>query len=368
MDQPTSVIAKAFDYLLGYVDGFSVLVPSSAVAAGSTRTYQGVVVSQAAMLALSPVAVGDWCERSDLANQVFELTAAGPATLANWTAYPGGSSSTLVPYSTTIPLTYIGGGAVMPQTPLTANSVFTPGAAPVAQAACQLILVGDGTHAPTFTAWTNANGYSYNAASGARNVYTFGYIGGVPSFPALWGFAGPTQIFSDNFNRANSTPIGSPWVSVGISDAYGLLSNQVSYVSGTSAAKYVADTLFVQNTIQADFVCVIGRYSILIFRYTDINNYWYMTVLDNIQRVQIHKVIAGVDTTIGLGAASDGALNVVLTAKIVISGTTLTASLNGVTKATATDAAITGSTGTQVGFGIDSPGGAETFDNYVANP
>ena len=43
MDQPTSVIAKAFDYLLGYVDGFNVLVPSSAIAAaGGATTFESL--------------------------------------------------------------------------------------------------------------------------------------------------------------------------------------------------------------------------------------------------------------------------------------------------------------------------------------
>ena len=60
---------------------------------GSTRTYRGVVASQAAMLALSPVSVGDWCARSDLSNQIFELTVAGPATLANWTGYAAGAAT-----------------------------------------------------------------------------------------------------------------------------------------------------------------------------------------------------------------------------------------------------------------------------------
>ena len=66
----------------------------SSATGGVTRTYRGVAASQAAMLALSATVVGDWCERSDLANQVFELTTTGPATLANWTAYPSGGVTT----------------------------------------------------------------------------------------------------------------------------------------------------------------------------------------------------------------------------------------------------------------------------------
>lgn len=59
---------------------------------GSTaRTYRGAVASQAAMLALTSINVGDWVTRTDLAAQVFELTATPAATLGNWISYPAGS-------------------------------------------------------------------------------------------------------------------------------------------------------------------------------------------------------------------------------------------------------------------------------------
>ena len=54
--------------------------------------YLGSVASQAAMLALS-AQVGDWCQRSDLANQRFYLAVAGASTLANWTAVTPGASN-----------------------------------------------------------------------------------------------------------------------------------------------------------------------------------------------------------------------------------------------------------------------------------
>lgn len=64
-------------------------------ASGTTRAYRGAVASQAAMLALTTVNVGDWVTRTDL-SQVFELTIAGQATLGNWASYPAGGGSTLV--------------------------------------------------------------------------------------------------------------------------------------------------------------------------------------------------------------------------------------------------------------------------------
>lgn len=55
-------------------------------------TYLGSVASQSAMLALSAAQVCDYCFRSDL-GQSFYLTAAGPATLGNWTAHPTGAAN-----------------------------------------------------------------------------------------------------------------------------------------------------------------------------------------------------------------------------------------------------------------------------------
>lgn len=57
---------------------------------GSTRIFRGVVATQAAMLALAIVNVGDWVSRTDLSGQQFELTTVGQATLANWTAVASG--------------------------------------------------------------------------------------------------------------------------------------------------------------------------------------------------------------------------------------------------------------------------------------
>jgi hypothetical protein len=55
---------------------------------GASRVFRGAVANQAAMLALSSAAVGDWCTRTDLYGQVFELTTTGFATLGNWTSMP----------------------------------------------------------------------------------------------------------------------------------------------------------------------------------------------------------------------------------------------------------------------------------------
>lgn len=54
---------------------------------GNTRTFRGVTANQASMIALSSSVIGDWCKRTDLNNEIFELTALPASTVANWVPY-----------------------------------------------------------------------------------------------------------------------------------------------------------------------------------------------------------------------------------------------------------------------------------------
>lgn len=51
--------------------------------------YRGAVASQAAMVALSLSVLGDWVQRTDASNAVYQLTTAGYATAGNWTVQSG---------------------------------------------------------------------------------------------------------------------------------------------------------------------------------------------------------------------------------------------------------------------------------------
>lgn len=71
----------------------SVQAPNGVVTAwgsgggGSTRTFRGTVANQAAMIAVSAATLGDWVKRTDLNNEIFELTTLPFSTAANWTPY-----------------------------------------------------------------------------------------------------------------------------------------------------------------------------------------------------------------------------------------------------------------------------------------
>jgi hypothetical protein len=51
--------------------------------------YRGAVASQAAMIGLSASVVGDWCQRTDDTNSVYQLTALPYSTAGNWTKRAG---------------------------------------------------------------------------------------------------------------------------------------------------------------------------------------------------------------------------------------------------------------------------------------
>ena len=93
----------------------------------------------------------------------------------------------LTTYTTAIPLDVPGNGRYFAQVQLTANSTFTIAASPVEQGSCNFSLLGDGSHSPDFSAFFNANGYTYNPGLGANNKYSAYYSQGVAE---LWGYTG----------------------------------------------------------------------------------------------------------------------------------------------------------------------------------
>ena len=82
--------------------------PGAAGAAGlpgHAGAYRGDVATEAAMLGTSAAVAGDWVRRTDLSNQIFELRAVPPATLANWVANPMSIDGSIkVPWSLVLPM------------------------------------------------------------------------------------------------------------------------------------------------------------------------------------------------------------------------------------------------------------------------
>ena len=171
-----------------------------------TRTVNGQPLSADVLIAKSDVGLSAVDNTSDANKPVSTAQATAIATkqatlvsnsnikTINGVSVLGSGDITIaagapisVAYSTTIPLDVAGNGKYMAQTTLAANSTFTVGSSPLEQGNCNFSLLGDGSHAPNFGAFFNANGYVYNSGLGANNVYAALYTYGVAE---LYGHAG----------------------------------------------------------------------------------------------------------------------------------------------------------------------------------
>lgn len=95
--------------------------------------------------------------------------------------------------STVIPLDIDGNGKYMLSTVLSTNSVFSVGPNPVEQGNCNFALVGNGTNTPDFSAFVNANAYTYSPALNANNIYAVEYSYGTALLYGVLGTsAAPT--------------------------------------------------------------------------------------------------------------------------------------------------------------------------------
>lgn len=100
----------------------------------------------------------------------------------------------VVGFGAVIPLDTDGNGKYMLATLLASNLIFSVGVNPVEQGNCNFALTGNGTNTPDFSAFVNANGYTYSPAVNATNIYSVIYtygtalIYGVLGTPSAVGF------------------------------------------------------------------------------------------------------------------------------------------------------------------------------------
>lgn len=80
-----------------------------------------------------------------------------------------------IAYTTAIPFTRM--LTIITGKSLTSNDVLTIAANPIEGAGAQMVLVGDGSHAPDFTAFHQKIG-DYDTTAGVKNLITMEYIGG----------------------------------------------------------------------------------------------------------------------------------------------------------------------------------------------
>jgi hypothetical protein len=184
----------------------------------------------------------------------------------------------------------------------------------------------------------------------------------VPKIAAAGG-GGSTS--SDNFNRANETPLAGNWTSVtGQPGTLNLSANAVSIGNaGNDAAYYYTGTWANDQTSSVEVTASnssAGAGAGPVVRAATGANTFYRAVVDSTGNYEVGKVIAGTFTSIRTGTVSfaNG-----LALKLSITGTTLTLFYNGTqVGATMTDSSIASG---KPGIGYSSTLTATTMDNWV---
>ncbi len=183
------------------------------------------------------------------------------------------------------------------------------------------------------------------------------------------GGGGTAANFSDDFNRAESTNLGTAWTEV--SGDLVLKGNTLKNALGMASHKAVVSTLSgATQTVSADFMSpnnnqgpVFG----LLLRYQNPTNYYvaYRQVGGSAV-LRIAKVVNGTATVLATAALANPQVNVPFKLTARVSGTKISLDLNGVNKVNATD--TTFPTG-KVGIQINSSSTSTQYqgDNFTAS-
>jgi hypothetical protein len=174
------------------------------------------------------------------------------------------------------------------------------------------------------------------------------------------GGGGPVTLFSDNFNRANSSStLGSPWVAS--SGIYGISSNQAYCVSNGNADTQVVPVGGADYTLTCDIFGAYGTTNFsfpgIMVRYIDESNYIYVKPQSNNITLNIWDTSA--TTTPSTDASTALTDSTTYTLKIICNGTSIQGFINNVLKVSAT---LNGSqqtkfgAATKVGFRLSTGG------------
>jgi pectate lyase len=156
----------------------------------------------------------------------------------------------------------------------------------------------------------------------------------------------PATLFSDDFNDGND----DDWT-VQAGDWSVVPENYVYYHdydgSPTTARSYVDSPVLTDYAIQSRVKVLDGQYGMLLARYQDDDNYYFMTLRGDDGKVQVRRYLNGSSSGGTLGEVSYGIITGTwYTAKLKVSGSTLRAYIDGTPVITATDSTfITGTVG-----------------------
>jgi hypothetical protein len=180
---------------------------------------------------------------------------------------------------------------------------------------------------------------------------------------------GSNGTFTDGFDRADSSDLGSAWTEVGgnlavagdmVKNALGTTGNSIAVVAALSGAT---------ETAEADFTSVdnnLGpRFGVLL-RWQDSKNYYQIyRQTGGSSRLLISRFVNGVETILATSSLANPANGVAFHITGRVTGTTLSLDFNGVNKVNAADATFaTGKIGILIGNG--STTAQQQADNFKA--
>jgi hypothetical protein len=221
------------------------------------------------------------------------------------------------------------------------------------------------------TSPTTAAGGTYPINATARNAAA---ASAMASFQATYvvstaGGGGGSGTFTDNFNRADSSSLGAPWLAV--SGALVVKGNAMKNAFGQGIDMAVVSTLTgPTQTVSADFTSPdnnLGPRFGLVLRYQDARNYYLIyRQVGGTSRLIISKFVNGVETVLGYSRISNPPKNVAFRMTARVATRMLFLDFNGVNMASATDGTF--STG-KVGILIGSGGKTTQYqaDNFTAS-
>ena len=208
---------------------------------------------------------------------------------------------------------------------------------------------------PVTATATNHGATSFKATGSATYVVSSG--------------GGTTGTFSDNFNRADSTAIGTAWTQV--AGSFVINGNMLKNAPQSGNALAVVSALSGgTQTASADFTSVdnnLGpRFGIVLSYQNPTNYYLLYRQTGGSSRLLISKIVNGVETVLENASLSNPHKGVPFHITGSVTGTTLKLDFNGVNKVTVTDATFTtGKVGIMVGTGGTFQQQADNFTATV---
>jgi hypothetical protein len=213
-----------------------------------------------------------------------------------------------------------------------------------------------------------ANG-SYPVTGTARNRAATSYAATGSASYLVSNPIGGTTTFADDFNRPDSTNLGTGWSEVtGNLVVSGGMARNAAGTTGNSMAVATALTGPTQSA-EADFTSVdnnLGPRFGIVLRYQDSKNYYLIyRQTGGSSRLLISRFVNGVETILKAASLANPTKGVAFHIKGSVTGTTLSLDFGGVNKVTATDATFaTGKVGILIGN--NSSTAQQEADNFNA--